>query len=862
MADLELFRFVRGIGRSVRDPLSVAYGLRLELTSLALDVRAAFDPYRVHSPEQLGVIGRLAQQQQASAFDGLTEALIVIGSWLLGDVAAATRRRQADAIAASAAFAPALKANLPSLLDELDMWLVAERDAPSLANLTAWLEDSAQRVGHTGTGVPVVATLARAVASDPGWIVDRLRIGLALVVSLYRANSPENMEWRARLTRLSIVASLLETLALLDPARLRPEVIYDLLHRRPLLVSPGLLAPLRRVSNLARRPGVADLYVMRQKWARYELGEIAAVEPIMPREEKERIFERTDETESTTTTTQSSSALLERDNQTSDRFEMSQMVSQAVKQSVNVDGWLNVDTEMPSTKVSAHVGADYSYSSESQSETATRHASEIVARVVSRIEESSTVTRTERRLRKVVDSAKHRFDNTDQSDAINGVYRWVDKVNLVEVVKYPNRFVFEVQIPEPAAWVRWLFKRQASQAGGLVDPGNFPDTYTPEIVSADPANLSFYLLLGARFGADSLPPPPAPIFIGEQIKGPDNAEEATEFGIELEHAMTIPDGYVAVRWRATVLGTSYDQRDAARRPLMHIAVGAGNAVYVAGVSQKELNAQGQGLIGNLNYGNIPVAIKRIDLQEYVVNLEVECQPSAEPIAKWKMEVWSALRRAHAQKRAAFEEAKSRAEVMRSTLPVTHSPARNKEMMLAEIKRLSIEMLTDTRLRGMPGMDFPNATDAPLLNRADARNSAAEIQFIEQVFEWSNLSYVFYPTYWTVDSRWPELFALDNADPEFAAFLRAGSVRVVIPVRPSFEQQAQLFVDYGILWGGGVAPGPEDPAYVSIATEIEEMQRGSRNGVVVRSWPVSLPTSLVALDATGAFPMRNPNVTLP
>lgn len=125
MADLELFRFVRGVERSVRDPLSVAYGLRIELSSVenADAVQLAFDPYRIHSPEQIKPIAVLMQERHADALQGLNEALLVILSWLQGNVAETTRTPQADAIAASAAFAPALKTNLPSLLDELDMWL-------------------------------------------------------------------------------------------------------------------------------------------------------------------------------------------------------------------------------------------------------------------------------------------------------------------------------------------------------------------------------------------------------------------------------------------------------------------------------------------------------------------------------------------------------------------------------------------------------------------------------------------------------------------------------------------------------------------------------------------------------------------
>lgn len=858
MTEVALFGHVRGVGRRSRDPLSRAYACRLP-NGLDGSALAVLDPYGLHGPERLVALMELARERGASAIDNINEALLRLLS--LANLGIDARVATAEAVLSGPEFGPKIDDGLPSFLDELDAFLVDRTDAPDEDSLRAWMQAAASK-GAATTAEEDVTALARALASEPTWVVDRLRIGVAVVATMYARNSAEIAKLRARVTRLCMVASMLETLVLLEPARISSQAIYDLLHRRPLLISPVLMAPLRRASNLARQPGMTDLYVVRSSWARYELGEVAAVEPIMAGEEKVRIFERISETEESSSTTEFTSSRVDRDNQASDRYEMSRLLAQSVQQTASVEGWVNADTEAPPTKVSSHVGADYSYSSQSQSDVANRKASEIVSRVVAKIEESVSTSRNERRLHRLLDRAEHRFDNTSRNTSINGVFRWVDKIELVEVVKYPSRFVFEVQVPEPAAWVRWLFARQVAETN-LADPGNFPETQTAEVVSEDPASSSYYLLLGARFGADSLPPPPTSIFVAGQVTGPDQGESETEFGVESEHELAVPDGYVAASWRATCLGTSYDRRDASRRPSMDIAVGAGAVTRVPWSSSGEFVATTQGNIGNLNIGNIPVAIKRLDIQEYVVNLEIKCEPGGARLAQWRMDVWSALRRAHAERRAAFEAAKNRLDVLRATLPETgRSPARNREIVRSELKRLTIEMLTDSQVRGVVGMDYPAANVPPILNRARARESAPTIQFIEQAFEWVNLAYVFYPTYWAPDSRWQALFALEDPDPEFAAFLRSGSARVVVPVRPGYEHQAALFVDYGILWGGGATPGPEDSDYLSVANEIEDLQRGPRDGDVVRQWSIRLPTSMVALDGRGEFPLSNPDVALP
>jgi len=861
MGQLELFRFIRSPERSQPGKFDVAYGLRLEPGQ---NILAVLDPYGLHTPETIIEISRHLQADSGTTLQELAYALAIILRIMSGQLVGDERTSTAQAVAASPAIAAVAGQPLQSMIDDLDAWLITNQDAPKPAELLDLLASFIQRIKPSATIPQNLRDAALFVVADPAWLLDRVRLGVAFSIYLYCRNSADAIRVRGRLSRLLVVASMLETIAGLPKPPAKAREIFDLLHRRPFVVGSGLLNVLKRANNLARKPGVADLYVVHQAWAKYVLGELASVEPIMARELKERLFERTDELETAVTSTTSKSSQLERDNQTSERFELSKMIAESVRQSAGVEGWLNVDTQAPSTKVGAHIGADYSYSSESQSETASRSASEIVERVVSKVEESLTVTREQRRTEKIVDRATHTFDNRQSGSPINGVYRWVDKVNRIDLVKYPNRYVFEVQIPEPAAWVRWLFDREQRARGEITDPGPFPNSFLPDDISTNPAAATYYLALGAQFGVDSLPTPPTTIAFADQIAGPPATQgnELPEFGLEHLVKTSVPDGYAAVRWNATALATSADYRDNQRHPRLYMAVGAGPYGRTVSQDHIRLAEQFSGSVGDLNRGTIPIAVWYFDIFKFVINVEIECDPTPTLITQWQMQVWAALRAAHEERRARFAEQQATADVLRTTLPVTRPPARNREMMLTELKRLSIELLSDNRLRGLGGMEYPNPTDAPIMNRTTARDSATEIQFVEQAFEWSNLSYLFYPTYWTYDGRWPGLFALEDNDPEFAAFLRAGSARVIVPVRPGYEYQAQLFVDYGLLWGGGSAPGPEDPEYLSLATEIEELQKGAKDGTVVRSWTVKIPTHMVALDATGSFPMENPDVSLP
>lgn len=134
-----------------------------------------------------------------------------------------------------------------------------------------------------------------------------------------------------------------------------------------------------------------------------------------------------------------------------------------------------------------------------------------------------------------------------------------------------------------------------------------------------------------------------------------------------------------------------------------------------------------------------------------------------------------------------------------------------------------------------------------------------IQFIEQAFEWEKLTYVPYPYFWADrKTQWTDLADLQSADPIFADFLRAGSVRTVLSVRPGFEPAVQLFLKFGIVWSGGNAPAPGDPDYVSIADEIRIIQRAPDIGDEIEHWDTKLPTSLIWLSGSEPLPSNTQN----
>jgi hypothetical protein len=147
---------------------------------------------------------------------------------------------------------------------------------------------------------------------------------------------------------------------------------------------------------------------------------------------------------------------------------------------------------------------------------------------------------------------------------------------------------------------------------------------------------------------------------------------------------------------------------------------------------------------------------------------------------------------------------------------------------------------------IPQVDFPQAIP-----------EGKYIQFFENAFEWTNMSYVMYPYFWGRKQTWAEKLRTDNADPDHLAFLQAGAARVVVPVRLEYEPVIIHYLDTGDVWDGADVPdlAGVSASYVDIATEIREQRdKQPTEPTLVDEWDVRLPTSLVILQDDAKLPV--------
>jgi hypothetical protein len=101
-----------------------------------------------------------------------------------------------------------------------------------------------------------------------------------------------------------------------------------------------------------------------------------------------------------------------------------------------------------------------------------------------------------------------------------------------------------------------------------------------------------------------------------------------------------------------------------------------------------------------------------------------------------------------------------------------------------------------------------------------------VKFVNEAIEWENVLYFLYSYFWDVPESWEFIRQIRHPDATRQAFLRAGSARVVLTIRPGYELAWVSFVETG---GFGEVLTPNHP-YVSVAQEMMDYANTNYPGI--------------------------------
>jgi len=261
---------------------------------------------------------------------------------------------------------------------------------------------------------------------------------------------------------------------------------------------------------------------------------------------------------------------------------------------------------------------------------------------------------------------------------------------------------------------------------------------------------------------------------------------------------------------------------------------------------------------------LKVGITTVGLTGCVVTVLVKCKLSDEALLAWQLSVYDALYAAWGEWTREYNAALLRQSLVGSSASDAGSSQRNEEIIREELKRQVITwLLSDEQFAGRPALRADqNAAGFHSLDIATARRTAPTIQFLEQAFEWGNMMYMFYPYYWAAGADWPDRAQITANDPDFELFLKAGSSRVVVPVRPAFNDAVKNWLMYQVPFITGQLPSLGDPLFVAIDREIRDLTSPLDGGIAEDTWESIVSTTMVYLQSDSQFPIKNDAATLP
>lgn len=605
----------------------------------------------------------------------------------------------------------------------------------------------------------------------------------------------------------------------------------------------------------ARILGIADLMIVEQNLARYELNEIAHIENVLRKEKRERRFRTATTTEESILIETETTEDKEKDLASTERFELQTESRKVITENAAKEAGITIQASYgPTVDATAKLGTSSSSSVQRSDSTSSAYARETTSRAVNRLQTRTMERRTIKTVREVEEKNLHSFDNSEGTTDISGIYRFVDKIYTAQIVNYGKRLMLEFVVPEPAAFWRHALSRQPLEPVPYVNPEPpgycLSDGRTFVPLQAQDITPENYVFWAGKYGAEDVVPPPSRTrIVSLAKKGPDSFQttngQASGPKISSDTAeIDIPDGYMP----ASAIVNLYGETQAGTHKLV-IQVQDQQFFYAEPVDD--------GLRLNLRVeptAKLPVSINSLKFYNYEMLVNVFCVLRREAMEAWQLKTYFAINKAYEAAKSRYDNAVEAARLQSGFgEPMGRNPAANREIERAELKRACISLASGQRFETFDAMIRNVAPHGyPEIDFAEARAEARYVGLFEQGFEWNNMTYLFYSYFWSRKDEWLALVQLADDDPLFNRFLQAGAARVQVPVRPGFEHVVLNYLSGIEIWdadGNFIASEDGDGSTLHLSI-IAELKSQLGNNDIQGEGTVSLTNGSDLVTGTG------------
>lgn len=592
-----------------------------------------------------------------------------------------------------------------------------------------------------------------------------------------------------------------------------------------------------------RRLGIADYKKVVSEICCYDAGEVAHIENVMAREIREKITTKTHRAEVTETETTETETEKLSDTISTERFEMQTEIAKLLQEQREMSAHVNVNGTVGAYTLDAGAAYASNSSKEESNRQAVIQAKEItqraMERIVSRVKNEKTTKVTD----EFIEENKHGFDNTQSDQHVSGVYRFINAIYKNQIYNYGKRLMYEFMVPQPSKLhnLGMLVNKNNENAVLLEKPID-PRIDYPTFSTINDGN---YQLLASKYNADVNKYPEQYKTIGKSF---DYTSQTTNTAYSKVEAIKIDDEKYASK-KALI-------KFSGAPPGNNSGWGKNTMVTIGNITIPFPHSSGaiqtSSLLNIIEYKNeVPVALWITNFHTVNVIITIYCELTTEAKEIWKKETYEAILEGYEEQLLLYNQKLTEA-VSNGVQILDSNPLFYREIEKMVLRKNCISYLIDDTNTASPRrfgrkMYNNNATfkDHQVTLSQDMDDYGSFVKFMEQAFEWNLISYNFYPFYWGNRDEWNELYQFETNDPIFRNFMQAGMARVVVTVKPGFEDAVMHYMALGQIWSGGQMPILGDPLYLSIVDELKEQEY-----TIEDTWETVMPTYLIALQESG------------
>jgi hypothetical protein len=359
-----------------------------------------------------------------------------------------------------------------------------------------------------------------------------------------------------------------------------------------------------------------------------------------------------------------------------------------------------------------------------------------------------------------------------------------------------------------------------------------------------------YLHYVSGYGAAGVEPPPEPRLVVSRpfAKRAQNvyAQELDRKQLtEVESAeLPVPTGYRAVEARVHTVSLNQGGQDDWHWLAIQIGL---TGAHLTVTPNPTLPLSGE-------VGTVPVTLLTDrDLYIYIVNVEIVCEPTERRMDQWRQRTYDAILEASQQRISEYEERAANLRASKRMDALSFTLERKQSIEREELERACLTVLTNQHFDGLSAIDHsPEGYPQPFLPNVEPLGRY--VRFLQQAFEWEQMTWRYYPYFWGRKRYWMDTLLLDDDDAQFRDFLRAGSARTLVPVRPGFEGAVAHFMETGDV------PAVEELGQMVGALYLPFLAEGPGTDVAIdraipygEAWEMRAPSTLVRLRADATVP---------